>query len=135
MASLLGCMLRSARLLSFEQTLKDSLDFDGDGFRQNPGLYEPPADLALDLGIDTVGVAAVTAAMSPALDLAGYGVDRAPVQTRPFNRNTVTKPVVIGLLAFCNRNIWLGCYGLKGVRSPYFIAFVTVFRFGSPFER
>jgi hypothetical protein len=59
--------------------------------------------------------------------------------TRPFllfplwNRNTVTKRVVIGLLAFSNRNISFGCYALKSIRSPHFIAFVTVLRFGDPF--
>ena len=34
-----------------------------------------------------------------------------------FNRYTVTKPVVIGLLAFFNRYIGFGCNGLKWPRS------------------
>jgi hypothetical protein len=42
------------------------------------------------------------------------------------DRYTVTKPVVIGLLAFLNRYIGFGCNGLESVRSPLFIAFVTV---------
>jgi hypothetical protein len=126
---------RAARFLSFKQTPKDSLDFDGDGFRQNPSLHEPSACLGLKSSLINITGIGIAAPVSPVFNLAGELIDRAPVQTRRFNRNTVTKPVVIGLLAFRNRNIWLGCYGLKGVRSPYFIAFVTVFRFGSPFER
>ena len=37
------------------------------------------------------------------------------------NRNTVTKPVVIGLLAFWNRNIRFRCYALKWLRCARFI--------------
>ena len=48
------------------------------------------------------------------------------------NRNTETNPVVIGLLAFLNRNIGLGCFALGSARSPYFIAFVSVSRFRYP---
>jgi hypothetical protein len=42
---------RPARLLSFEQALKDSLDFDGDSFRQDPGRDQPAARLGLKAGL------------------------------------------------------------------------------------
>ena len=48
------------------------------------------------------------------------------------NRNTATKPVVIGFLAFSNRNIRVGCCGLKSARRPYFIAFVALLRLCTP---
>jgi len=44
------------------------------------------------------------------------------------NRNTVTKAVVIGFLAFRNRNIGGGLFRFGIVRGAGFIAFVSLFR-------
>src|SRR5262249_23974887 len=48
------------------------------------------------------------------------------------NRDTVTNAVVIGLLAFYNRDTRFRCHGLKNVRSAHFIGFVTVVTVVSP---
>jgi hypothetical protein len=51
------------------------------------------------------------------------------------NRDSVTKPVVIGLLKFLNRDIVFGCHGWRRSRSAHFIAFVTAARLHTPLWR
>lgn len=45
-------------------------------------------------------------------------IEAAPLLAK---RNTVTIAVVVGFLRFSKGNSRLGCYGLKSVRTPYFI--------------
>lgn len=48
------------------------------------------------------------------------------------NRNTATRPVVVGFFVLPNRNISVGCCASKKLRSAHFIGVVAVLRFGSP---
>jgi hypothetical protein len=62
------------------------------------------------------------------------GVDRPLFAACPIpNRYSGTNPVVIGFLAFPNRYSVFLCTGCESVRSPYFIAFVPLYRFGKGF--
>jgi hypothetical protein len=82
------------------------------------------------VGMERVGGRGGLAAM-----VAAEGGVRRRGPTPFLSRNNGTRPVVIGLLAFLNRNIGLVCSGLKTATCAHFIGIVPLFRFADPFPR